>query len=120
MNKSREIKISYWGEKTKIRSLVRAASYSKASILKGPDVPYIFENMFSLLIKENVANLMWKYPNSKVLDKFPSGLQTLQCVIGIIHCHVSFFHSELEDDLLGEDLLSGKKVRNTGLPETKW
>lgn len=30
-----------------------------------------------------------------------------------------FLPSELEDDLLGEDLLSGKKVRTTDLPETK-
>lgn len=44
---------------------------------------------------------------------------TLSSVTGIIHGRPFFLPSELEDDLLGEDLLSGKKVRNMSIPETK-
>lgn len=55
---------------------------------------------------------------SKVLVSFP-GIHALSSVTGMIHRHVSFFRSELEDDLLGEDLLTGKKVRNRGLTELK-
>lgn len=72
----------------------------------------------SLLIKKGeYSKCKVKVPKPQSPGRFPTptGFSVIGWYIGL-----SLLPSELEDDLLGEDLLSGKKVRKTGLSETKW
>lgn len=112
MNKSKEMKISYWGEKLRVEVWWEPLVAAKTPTLKGLDVPCVFENIFIInRDKGKDSKLNVKVPNPKVLGRFPqwsanfpvfSGNKALSCLF--------FPHSELDDDLLGEDLLSGKKV----------
>lgn len=70
--------------KTKLRGLVRATSYCKASHNLKTSVPYIFLNKFLLLVKkrESIANVKCKYPSPQILGRFSACNR-------MMHWHVS-------------------------------
>lgn len=118
LSRSKEVKVSNWRDRLRWGVQWEPPLITEAPIFRRPNVPYIFKNTFSLLIKkkESTANdvevpttLKSKLVFQCCMNCAGSRSNTLAC---------PFLPSELEDDLLGEDLLSGKKVRNIGL-ETK-